>query len=324
MTLERWKLMAGVFGIAIVGVVAMANPQCPGKTANPREKAPESREVQAKPSDMPKTAAVTAPAEIKLAPPMSTNVLPEPAPRIPDLAPIQLPGVGVQTTAPTPPTVALPTIRTDTVIELPLPGVAPTLPAAPVPSLNAVAPKPEKPAAQPATLAPLPTVPVAALPIPATPVDIPLTITPEPKPSFEPSKATTPPTVSLKDEVEMRVRVVVPLTKGQSKFEVLSGDTTLLQAACEQVEVRSPTAKNGATSPIKASGKVRFTAPGCEGTCDSLTVLPTTGEVELTGSVRVHCKQGQAETEIHAASMKFKLGSAPGVQSASHRASSGY
>ena len=68
MTLERWKLLAGVFGIAIVGLVAMANPQCPGKPDATREKAPTSREVQAKPFDAPKTVAVAIPAPEKTAP----------------------------------------------------------------------------------------------------------------------------------------------------------------------------------------------------------------------------------------------------------------
>jgi hypothetical protein len=148
----------------------------------------------------------------------------------------------------------------------------------------------------------------AAEPVPARPVTTELVPTPFLEPRSE--------VPAIKEEVESRVRVVVPLGKGQAKFEVLTGETVLLQAVCEAVEVRSPgekSEKGSASTPIKASGKVRFTAPGCEGTCDTLAVLPGTGEVELTGTVRVVCKHGKAETEIQATTMKFKLGSAPVV-----------
>lgn len=314
MTLERWKLLAGGFGIAIVGVVAMANPQCPGKTDPAREKAPPTREVVARPVDTPKPIALVAPK-------------PEPVavPLIPDLV-----GTVPPIVDPLPSVPALPVSRkAETVVEIPLPKTSPPVALPTVSPLTIELPKVDAapnptPAAAPSVLSPLPSIPSSPPPAivavepakarpapnlaPAQPASTALT----PTPFLEPQVAAP----TIKEEVETRVRVVVPLGKSQAKFEVLTGETVLLQAVCEAVEVRSPgdkTEKGSAASPIKASGKVRFTAPGCEGTCDTLAVLPGTGEVELTGSVRVTCKHGKAETEIQATTMKFKLGSAPAV-----------
>lgn len=360
MILTRWKLLAGVFGISMVGVVAMANPQCPGKTDSSREKAPPTREVQRLPGDAPKTFAVAIPASEKKAEEPLPNLVPIAA------APPALPKVEFAPTipsAPTTPTLApidLPTVSPGRVVELPLPGVTAAKPAVPVPELKLELPSPApnivaelpRPVTAPAPTSPPPTelrlelpkvdavplsspLPVAVtkseppipsgvppipanVPIPSPPIGsnapalAPLPGSAEPLPVTRPATAVTE-APAVKEEVETRVRVVVPLGKSPAKFDVMAGDAVLLQAVCEQVEVRSPSEKGGPVSPIKASGKVRFTAPGCEGTCDSLAVLPGSGEVELTGSVRVLCKHGKAETEIQAATMKFKLGSAPGA-----------
>lgn len=344
MTLTRWKLLAGVFGISMVGVVAMANPQCPGKTDATREKAPPTREVQSKSTDVPVNYSVVLPTREK-----SAESLPVPTPVV--AMPVSLPRAEFAATIPPIPNVVpleLPTtpgvtpLLQDRVVELPLPGVNAPKPIVPVPELKLELPKvgldtqislpmlnatplvqaetparagatPPPPLPATTTIPPQPT-PGLTFPMPATltalptPIaDVPSGIPLSPVPAVEPSRSVP----AIKEEVETRVRVVVPLGKSQAKFDVMAGDTVLLQAVCEQVEVRTPTEKGGPVSPIKATGKVRFTAPGCEGTCDSLAVLPVTGEVELTGSVRVTCKHGKAETEIQATTMKFKLGSAP-------------
>jgi hypothetical protein len=313
MTLVRWKLLAGGFGIAIVGLVAMANPQCPGKTDPSREKAPPSREVAVRPADTPKP--------ITLATPERSA-----APAIPDIV------VGVELPKlESPPSVpALPVARkAETVVDIPLPSTSPPMGLPAVSPLTIELPKidiaqnPPTPAASPSVLSPVPPTPSSppaitsvepakARPELNTVPALPASTVPMPTPFLEPMREVP----ASREHVETRVRVVVPLGKSQAKFEVLAGETVLLQAVCESVEVRSPgdTAEKGSTaSPIKATGKVRFTAPGCEGTCESLAVLPGTGEVELSGSVRVVCKHGKAETEIQATTMKFKLGSAPAV-----------
>lgn len=333
MTLTRWKLLAGILGISIVGVVAMANPQCPNtKKDQAREAAPPVRTAvseSAKPA-----AVVSLPVFESAAPPTTpistvpgfTPSLPLPHTTVvaanpvlpPTVGAIELPRIGTP-----PPAVLLPTVTTpspaalptfdaappvavapklelpslalsdppfpDRVVELPLPGVKVEKPTAPVVEL-----KLDLPDVKPAQVAEptLPRVVPTADPLVSKPT--------EPAKKPEPAKAEEP-----------AVRVVIHLGTGQPKFDVMAGEDVLLKAVCDNVDIRSPSANGAGVTPLKAGGKVRFSAPGCEGTCDNLTVLPSTGEVELGGNVKVHCRMGKGETEINAATLKFKLGSAP-------------
>src|SRR5205823_13232812 len=77
------------------------------------------------------------------------------------------------------------------------------------------------------------------------------------------------------------VRVVLKLGGGPPRFEVLAGDDALLKVVSDKVDVSSPSEKGETMSALKAAGAVRFSAPGCEGTCTALTVLPGSGDVEL-------------------------------------------
>lgn len=339
MTLTRWKLLAGVFGIAIVGLVAMANPQCPGKNESKRETAPPSRDVT-KPATTSATAPMTAPvvASTPLAvelpkvsnSPKTPTVEPS---NLTPIDPVAIPELRVN------PTNTAPVLGSPEIAPIPLPvaRIEPTKPAIQVgvpelPSAETpLIPNPKTPELSPPAISSpkLPTVAPHASELPSVeskrntvptaptiPSTIPIAVSPERgKPQLFDATETPRESAAMKDtvkeEVETRVRVVVPLGKSPAKFEVLAGDVVLLQAVCEQVEVRSPGAKPATNTPIKASGKVRFSAPGCEGTCDSLCVLPSSGEVELSGAVRVLCKYGKAETEIQATAMKFKLGTIP-------------
>ncbi len=357
MTLTRWKLLAGILGTSIVGLVAMANPQCPGKNATTREKTPQPRET------------VTAVATVHKAQ--------DPVISIPAIAPVAnlpidtqnklaLPEIENQVVtlpAPTPaesttpPSIPLPETKLP---ELPITGIQlqdvkqdfaaipPALPKPAPPEIKSPLPTPaaEVPKIEPLlpTLIPtetkaMTTPDLAGSSVPRTPnvkIDptpsrsataaIPPTHTLEThpselKPAPFPTIETVRETTIVKREQETRVRVIVPLGKGEAKFEIIKGDTILLQAVCEKVEVRSPDEKTGSVSPIKASGKVRFVAPGCEGTCENLAVLPASGEVELNGSVRVQCQYGQTETLIQSNTMKFKLGSTQSPASESIRPS---
>ncbi|QEL19687.1 hypothetical protein [Limnoglobus roseus] len=365
MTLTRWKLMAGVLGISIVGVVAVANPQCPNiKKDQARETAPPGRIVAVKGAeivtDVPPTVTPltltlpTTPTGIlpDLTPmPVSQPPLPQVAVGSPPLPYDPPPAFKVDLTAPpAPPTPALPKLevaaptpvlpkvevtapkpepaKVERVVELPLPGVVAAKPTAPVPELQLDLPvlqapkqdwKPSLPDA------PTPKLAVPSEPSPSRVVldDRPATIAPVPT---TPKKVEATPVKKTTTSEESAVRVMIHLGTGQPKFDVLAGDDVLLKAVCDNVDIRSPAEKGAGVTPLKAGGKVRFSAPGCEGTCDNLTVLPSTGEVELVGNVKVHCRMGKGETEINATTMKFKLGSAPayavpepGVTSATFR-----
>ncbi len=304
MTLTRWKLLAGLLGISIAGVVASADPQCSGNNPLQSRRAPTppvqtanyAPTVSIVPLVVPATA--NPPAQYAVAPPITLTL-----PMIDAL--------------PTPSIVAVPMLSLEPP-QLPVPEI-------PIPKLVVVQPLVTIPEAVKAPAISLPTFApvwdkVIDLPLPMTTVkpnpptqfpatptlDVPVVrevpaVVASRKPLAKPEEAPT--------EVSS-VRVVVRLGMTQPKFEVLSGEDVLLKAACEKIDVRSIEKGDGVT-PLKATGGVRFSAPGCEGTCDQLTVLPGTGEVELAGNVKVRCKRGKGETEIVATTMKFKLGSAP-------------
>ncbi len=308
MTLTRWKLLAGVLGISIAGVVASADPHCSGNSplqsrrpaTPPVQNANYAPTVSIVPLIVPVTASETA--QAATAPPI-TPTLPmiEPLPAVavpmldltpPLVVPVTPKPIEIQPFVALPdavkaPAITLPTFTpvADKVIDLPLPmTVAKPIPAvAPIPEL----PTKPYPPATPPTLIPM------AREVPAVAVSR----KPLAKPEETPTEAS-------------QVRVVVRLGNAQPKFEVLNGEEVLLKATCEKIDVRSIGKGEGVT-PLKATGGVRFSAPGCEGTCDQLTVLPGTGEVELAGTVNVRCKNGKAETVIVADHMRFKLGADP-------------
>jgi hypothetical protein len=105
--------------------------------------------------------------------------------------------------------------------------------------------------------------------------------------------------------------VNLKLGEGSPKFEVCRGDDVLLKVVCTGVDVKAPSEKGEAFAVLRASGSVRFSAPGCEGSCESLVVHPATGEVILTKAVEVRCQMGKGTTVMKAEQMTFKLGTAP-------------
>lgn len=105
-----------------------------------------------------------------------------------------------------------------------------------------------------------------------------------------------------------KFRIVLRVGEGEPTFEVRSGDDLLLKVICEKVDISSPEKGTG-PSTIKASGKVRFTGFGAEGTCDHLAFLAGTGEVDMTGGVKIHVKDklGRVESELSTETMKYKI-----------------
>lgn len=315
MTLTRWKLLAGVLGISIAGVVASADPHCSGNSplqarrpaTPPVQNTNYAPTVSIVPLIVPVAAnetaqAVTAPPITPTLPMLETlPTVAVPTLNLPDVSPpmVVVPApkpIEIQPFIAIPdavkaPAITLPTFTpvADKVIELPLPmTVAKPLPAvAPIPELP-VAPIPELATKPPAQFPPTPTPMVREVPA------VVASRNPSAKSEETPTEASS-------------VRVVVQLGTAQPKFEVLSGEDVLLKAACEKIDVRS--VDKGVTL-LKATGGTRFSAPGFEGTCDQLTVLSGTGEVELAGNVNVRCKNGKTEAVIVAEHMRFKLGTA--------------
>jgi hypothetical protein len=105
-----------------------------------------------------------------------------------------------------------------------------------------------------------------------------------------------------------KFRIVLRVGEGEPTFEVRSGDDLMLKVVCDKVDVKSPEKGTGLSS-VKASGKVHFAGFGAEGTCDELSFLAGTGEVSMTGTVKIHVKDklGRVESELSTESIKYKI-----------------
>jgi hypothetical protein len=164
--------------------------------------------------------------------------------------------------------------------------------------------------------------PVATPTTPTTPPIVGTTPTPAPPapmvsgPELRPDPLVTPPlnvpdagTTSMEiKRAAAKFRIVLRVGEGEPAFEVRSGDDLVLKVACEKVDVKSPERGQGQSAVI-ASGKVRFVGFGAEGTCDNLSFLAGTGEVSMSGNVKIQVKDklGRVESELTTESIKYKL-----------------
>src|SRR5207249_2994376 len=98
---------------------------------------------------------------------------------------------------------------------------------------------------------------------------------------------------------QQKYRILLRVGEGEPTFEVRCGDDLMLKVACEKVDVKSPE-KGQVLSTVTATGKVRFAGFGAEGTCGQLAFQAGTGEVFLTGDVKIHVKDklGRIESEL--------------------------
>jgi DUF4097 and DUF4098 domain-containing protein YvlB len=105
-----------------------------------------------------------------------------------------------------------------------------------------------------------------------------------------------------------KYRILLRVGEGEPTFEVRCGDDLMLKVICEKVDIKSPEKGQG-LSTVKASGKVRFAGFGAEGTCDELSFLAGSGEVGMTGNVKIHVKDklGRIESELSTETMKYKI-----------------
>lgn len=181
------------------------------------------------------------------------------------------------------------------------------------PATTGTAPKPLVPVGgtQPST----PGAPVASPPNttpPAPPVGLP-DFPPAPPmraevPPPPPMRAEVPPTPPAPAATESKFRILLRVGDGEPMFEVKNGDNLVLKVSCEKVDIKSPE-KGGGLSEVTARGKVRFAGFGAEGTCDELKFMAGTGEVQMTGDVKVQVKDklGRVESELSTTTMKYKI-----------------
>lgn len=299
-------------------------PTLPATPVVPLTPTPSAAIPATKPSELPAPPAVdtakkpvaTPPAPPVPSTPPSGDLLPPPGlPGTPNSPPLKL----KPPTQPTLPTEFAPEpMKSDTgTIPLPTPEVSPMKPATMQPVIGAsgmqqVVP-PTPPVAAPPAPKPTPPAVVANDPLvlPVETPQLPHIDRPTPplpgKPMTDAPPAPTPVQASVADS---KFRIVLRVGEGEPTFEVKNGDNLMLKVACEKVDIKSPE-KGGGLSEVTARGKVRFVGFGAEGTCDELKFMAGTGEVSMSGEVKVQVKDklGRVESELTSGSLKYKLDS---------------
>ena len=383
MTMSRWKVMAGVLGVSLGGLAAVAGP-CPKPSPTQTSRAAdgpvagETPKVPPGGSSAPKQAVPTAPIDVPplsppsqlppLPPSAGSEALPLPLPAaaskpakplaLPEMPvagkkPIEAPkpdamptGGVIPVGALLPPTpaseVKVPAAPPTAPVPLTPPqGTEPVLPTAPLTPAGALTPgptppmpadlppaSPSKPAdlvpppskpspaspgakeiqptAPPVVVPPMPqeVIPDLSVPIGSSPARTPNVVTPVTTPVVP----TTTVTTAAATTPATKFKIVLRVGEGEPLFEVRHGDDLVMKVLCEKVDIKSPEKGQG-LSAVTATGKVRFVGFGAEGTCDSFSFLAGTGEVLMTGNVKVQVKDkiGRVESELTTDKMQYRL-----------------
>jgi hypothetical protein len=109
-----------------------------------------------------------------------------------------------------------------------------------------------------------------------------------------------------------KLKMLLRMGDGQPRFEIRNSGTTemLMKVYGEKIEMQAPPDAKSTLAGVTAIGRVRFTAPGLEGTCDHLTILSGTGEVLLKGNIHLKTRHGKAWSEMTAEKMVYQIGTA--------------
>jgi len=128
-----------------------------------------------------------------------------------------------------------------------------------------------------------------------------------------------PPTVSERQplpstqQAAQQLRLLLRMGNSEtSRFEIRHGEEMLLKVYADKMEMTAPANANGQQplAGINAIGNVRFYGPGVSGTCDSLSIVSSTGEVLMKGHINMKCKKGRLYNEVSADRMLFQIGGA--------------
>jgi hypothetical protein len=245
--------------------------------------------------------------------PMPRELSIPPAPPLPMVGPLPSPiSDDLRSEPMTPP--MPPAVRTPEVAPPEPPAVRSAPPVAPVdpPVRNVTPPAPLNP---PAVRDPLPPADVPLPPRERSPRLVPPMVAPPP--AVDPRVPPIPPPVidspPLPQAVVMsRLKLLMRLGDGKPRFEIRTSDSAelLFKVYGERVEMQSPPegAKASPIAGVTAVGKVRFTGPMVEGTCDQLIVLSGTGEVLMKGNVHVKTRRGKTWSEMTTEKMIYQIG----------------
>jgi len=131
---------------------------------------------------------------------------------------------------------------------------------------------------------------------------------PMPPLGYVPPVQPLPPTIATPPM--SKLKLLMRLGDGRPRFEIRNstGEDLLFKVYGEKVEMQAKEATDSPISGVSASGKVRFTGPGIEGTCDKLLILSGTGEVLLNGNINMKTKTGKNWSEMKAETMIYRIG----------------
>ena len=323
MNLTRWKLLAGVFGISVCGIAALAEPACRTVGHPAARSDPDATEGKPKGATEPKAKPVEAPVPILIDLPVPATIPPIIEPRsltIKEEMAIAveqgnsepMPPVGVATPAEVP--LLLPEVKSAPLLIPSLGPVTlgnPAVPAftGPLVTQDQFSKQLTNPVPVESRQIPLPPVPT----LPPTPKSLPdIGVPQQPVEYFPvPTTVTTVTTVASIAPSDKKLKVTLQMDDGNPKFEVRDGEEVVLKVISDKVDVTSPKNKGERWSTLKAMGQVKFMTPGGDGFCDELHVVPGTGEVIAVGHVKFTYNWGKVETSATAEKMNFRLGTQP-------------
>ena len=164
---------------------------------------------------------------------------------------------------------------------------------------------PPVPAAEEVTMTPVP-----PTTLPPEPVAQPLPPVVHGAPYEQPPQMPAPVVQQTSVATASKLKMLVRLNDGRPRFEIRSKESTelLFKVYGEKVEMQpAEQGKPSSMAGMCATGKVRFTGPGVEGTCDQLIVMSGTGEVMMKGNVTMKSKHGKAWSEVTAERMIYQI-----------------
>lgn len=291
--LTRWKILACSLTVGVGGLAVFATPPADVQKDAPPSPPPLPK-LTVKPDSPPNGADTPAPPPgAKPGPGLEFDLdLPPIAPPKPPAAKPPEPIPVFEDLIPAPP-VVLP-VKGEADDKKLLPKVEVALP--PITELKTPAP-------------PLPPIKPIELPKPVPLPEAPRPVVAEPEPPRIP--APLAPSPAVKGEAA-KLKMLLRMGDGNPRFEIRNTATTelLLKVYGEKIELQAPTAAKSSVAGVSATGKVRFTAPGIEGSCDTLKILSATGEVLLEGHIQLKSKGGKAWSELTAERMVYQIGNA--------------
>lgn len=306
MTLSRWKLMAGVIGLGMCGLAALAEPACrtvglTRRADDPKPDEPKPTEA-AKPLPLPDAPLPTPPATTEVPPPVILPVT-DSKPPVPAALPVPMPA---KNDPKTPPVMDPKAFEDVTKALQPTPVPLPTLPT---PTTPPPATTPPAPKFDFHTTAPVPVTPPVPVATPVVPVKGEVPAPPEAKVDVAPlaKPDTVPAEAKAAPFNGKQLKVMLHLSTEKPWFEVKDGDELVLRVTAESVNLMAA-ADAGKPAVLTAAGGVSFRTLGQSGTCDEVQVMPGTGEVVVKGKVTVTSNWGKAETTATAEKMTFRLG----------------